>query len=268
MRPIYRLSVWFEDHILGIIIALILGITVAAAWVAWGEEATAPKSYPTKGQCPKTGIVGDVSDCLRCHTQPSFALKDPPIDEGKDYPYGVVVRPCKGDHAGEKIAGHYTVMSIIPDQVFAFFDYLDAKSIRHAVIEIHSPGGSLFDAQRIVSRIQEWQASGGIVETRVYGWAASAGFYIFMSGDKRMIGPQAQLMWHELLTFAFFTVSTPSQTQDEADTLKHLQHTMNEWVAQRAGLTEDKIKEMIHKKEWWFNGAQAKEMNFATGLLQ
>ena len=54
---------------------------------AWAD----PDAYDVEseimpvGKCPKTMIVGDVNDCLRCHTAPSFKLQEASPDEGREY---------------------------------------------------------------------------------------------------------------------------------------------------------------------------------------
>ena len=134
-------------------------------------------------------------------------------------------------------------------------------------MEIHSPGGSLFNAQRIVGLMDDYKHWGGKITTKVNGFAASAGFYVFMNGDDRLVSPTAQLMWHELYTFSFFKISEPSDSEDEARVLRHLQDTVNQWIADRSHLTKDEVDAMVKKKELWVNGLQALENGFATGLI-
>ena len=114
-----------------------------------------------------------------------------------------------------------------------------------------------------------WQEQGNIIETRVYGYCASAGFLIFASGTKgnRFVAPQAELMWHELQTFEFFNQSTPSSKEEEARVLRHLQDTANSWLAEVSNLTKQQVDELVKYKELWITGVQAVEYGFADALL-
>ena len=141
-----------------------------------------------------------------------------------------------------------------------FFDYLVwHPEIERCVFEIHSPGGSLFEAWRIVGMMELWKAKGMIIETRCYGFAASAGFIIFVNGTPghRYASATSELMWHELYTFAMFKVSRPSDTEDEAIILRHLQNTASNFLSQRSKLSKKEWKEIVYKKEFWCNGEEA-----------
>lgn len=210
----------------------------------------------TKPPCDKG--FKDESKCLSCHTSPSMKLKEASPDEGREYPYNTKVRNG---------IGYYSLGKISSVQVWTFFDYLRHHNIKKAVIEINSPGGSLFDAWTIFSYMDKFD---GTVETRVRSYAASAGCLIFVGGDigKRFIEPTAMLMWHELLTFKFLSIETPSSTEDQAKILRKMQDTGNKWLAARTKLTKDKIDEKVKRKEFWITGKEAlEEYGFADGFI-
>lgn len=151
-----------------------------------------------------------------------------------------------------------------------FFDYLNSHGIKEAIIEIHSPGGALFEAQRIVSLIEYWQKHGVKVETRIFGMAFSAGFYVFVAGEPRLVSPSADLMWHELKSASFgfgFTITTPADREEEARVLRHLQDVRNNYLAKRGNLSKAEIDNLIAKKEFWMSGFEAMKYGFADGLL-
>jgi len=193
--------------------SLIIALTIISlAMPGWAEEERAEKFQSVK--CPKTTMQ---RDCLTCHvtgkmpgSKSSFPVKEAPPDAWRVYP-----------NASMKVldgAGYFYLTDIDSKAIKEYFDYLKLHKITQAVIEIHSPGGPLFDAQRIVSLIQSWQASGGTVETRLYGAAFSAGFYIFVAGDNRLVSPNADLMWHEVQSFSGFgfKMETPSDKEEAA----------------------------------------------------
>ena len=233
---------------------LLLFVSGAAA----GEESK--KGNP----CPKTTMT---SDCLKCHIASSFKLKETPPDAHLSYPG----KGMKIQGWAARLKGFYLLKEIDADGVKDFFDYLDQHKIKEAVVEIHSPGGSLFDAQRIVNLFDQWRAKGGSIETQCLGLAASAGFYIFVSGDKgkRFVSRHADLMWHEIRTIEGWglRLATPATKEDEARVFRHLQNTRNEYLATRGKLSKEKLDEMIKYKDWWLSGKQVLDAGFADGYL-
>ena len=222
----------------------------------WAGDAT--KSV----QCPKTTME---SDCLECHLKGDFRVKETSPTAHLVYPnYQMKII---GD--GGVLKGYYFLEEINAGSVKDFFDYLDTHGITEAIIEVHSPGGSLFDAQRIVSLIQYWQSRGVKVETRLYGMAFSAGFYIFVAGDVRYVSEYCDLMWHEIQSFAGFglKIETPSSREDAARILRHLQNIRHQYLATRGKLTKEQIDEKVSKKEWWMSGPEAVKFGFADGLI-
>ena len=199
--------------------------------------------------------------CADCHTQPNMLIKEARPNEALVYPNFNM--ELIGD------VGYYYLTLILDVEIREFFNYLDLHNIHKAVIEIHTPGGSLFAASRIIGYMRDWSAKDNSVETRLYGIAASAGFAIFVSGDmgKRFTSPIAECMWHELITGEFFAIKSPADKEDEALVLRHLQDTTNNWIVSRSDISKDVLDEKIRKKEFWVNGREAVEFGFADGLI-
>ena len=222
---------------------------------------------PAVSYCPKTGIYGELSDCLSCHTTPSFGLQEPDIAEGFKIPYGANLIMSSGN-----VILTYTIDNISSGAFATFFNYLTWHSnIKHIRLEVDSYGGSMFAAKSIIGFMDEFKASGGVIETVVRGKAMSAGFMIFLNGTKgeRHISESAHLMWHQLMTFKMFAIDTPASIADESEVLDHLQSTQNAWIADRCKLTKKEIDALVHKKELWCNGKEAVEKyGFADKLIQ
>ena len=70
--------------------------------------------------------------------------------------------------------------------------------IRHYKIIIHSPGGNAVTCIAIMNRMLEMQREGVTFTTVTYGAAMSAGTYIFMMGDERIIHEGAYLLFHTI----------------------------------------------------------------------
>ena len=224
---------------------------------AWAQEKDEIGFQPT--QCPKTTMQ---RDCLKCHIIGDFRVIETAPDAD-------LVYPNKSMQVIDRV-GHYYLTDIDSKGIEEFFSYLSRHKIKKAMIEIHSPGGALFDAQRIVNMIQYWQQRGGSVETRIYGMAFSAGFYIFVSGDHRLVSPNADLMWHEIQSFEGFglKMTTPSDKEEAARILRHLQDVRHKYLATRGKLTKAEIDSQVAKKEWWMTGSDAIKFGFADGLLK
>jgi len=242
---------------LSIAVVFLVLVFVGAAWAAADKPAK-----PVFQQCPKTKMT---ESCLDCHVKGTFRIKETRPDAHLSYP-----RPNMKIMGWDSVQyGYFLLSNIDDDAIKEFFDYLAEHKITKAVIEIQSPGGSLFAAQRIISLIEQWRASGGIIETRVTGFAASAGFLIFAAGDlgKRFVCSEAALMWHELMTFKMFSIETPSDQEEQSRVLRQLQDVRNEWLATRGNLTKEEIDAKIKKKEFWMSGEQAMKFGFADGFM-
>jgi len=240
-----------------ILISLFFAINVSASEVE--------KDTPPLGKCPKTQIIGKADDCMKCHTQPSFRLKESSIDEGYNFPpYTKIIT-----ENGKKIG--YYFLSDIADHYFsdAMYYIFGKHDLEKVIVEISSPGGSLFNAWRIVGLMQYWMTKNKIIETRCHGFAMSAGFLIFSSGSKgyRLVSQTAEFMWHELLTFAMFKIDTPSSTEEQSRILRHLQDTGNQWLSSVSKLKKDDIDDLIRKKEYWLRGSEMVDKGFADGFL-
>ena len=236
-------------------------IVLFLALPVWAEDKDKDKA-----KCPGTPMQ---SDCLTCHTLSGnkMVLKEFPPDAWRAYPnksMRIVALNAYED------VGHFFLADIDSKGISEFFAYMNRHGIKKAVIELHSPGGSLFDAQRIVNIIREWQSDGGTVETRLYGIAFSAGFYIFVSGDHRLVSADSDLMWHELLSFEGFgfKVTTPSDSEQSAKILRHLQDVRNNYLVTRGKLTKAELDAKISRRqEWWMTGKDAVEFGFADGFI-
>jgi len=246
-----------------IALALVVGVSYAASGPPEPRPPAVINNDPPqleKNNCPKTRMS---MNCTSCHTVPDFKLKETNPENKYEYPLGGI--RILGDTA------YYVIENIHANQVQTFFDYVAwHKEVKTIVLDIFSPGGSLFHGYKIVGMMQDMKARGYIIETRCYGFGASAGFLIFTSGSKghRFISRIAQGMWHEIITFEMFKVSGPSDKEDEARVLRHLQDGANEWLSSVSNLTKAEIDLLIRKQEFWMNGAQAVKFGFADGFLE
>ena len=255
---------------------ILISVMLAVSGIAFAEpqdgdvpevkEEKAPETW-----CPATRYT-DNAKCSECHTmvmengKPKFGLKEIPLDAShSDKPYGMdVVR----EH-GELVA-YMIVGAINAVQFRGVSQYLYTHpEFTKLVVEIHSGGGSVMDAWRIVGIIEEMRSHGIAVETRCYGMALSAGGIIFIAGDigKRFVSPHAEIMIHKVYTFSMFEVSDADSAEDKAELLRHLQKNINKLFEERTNLTSEVINEKSAYKMWWIVGKEAIEHGVADGLI-
>ena len=240
--------------------------------IGYGYEApVSAKPEEPKPICPKTLMS---SSCLTCHLSPDFSLRTLTLEEqynndGGSYPSGFrMVREDK------KEFGYFLAYNINSSNYENVFEWLSARPhIKHLVIEIYSPGGSMFQAKRIITLMDEFKSKGNTIETRVRGGAASAGFLVLLNGTKgqRYIHPQAEIMWHELrqLEGWFLKLVTPASEEEKARIMRHWQDTQDQWVSEKSKLSKAQVTNLIHFKELWCNGKEAVEKyGFADKLIQ
>jgi len=218
------------------------------------------KLKPEISLCPKTKMK---DSCMTCHVYPDMSLKEKEPGANRIFPYATTMH-LKDDGKTAVIL----ITDIVSEQVAEFFEYIDwHPEINKCIFEIMSPGGSLFEGWRIIGLMEAWKSKGMIIETRLHGCCMSAGFIIYVNGTKgyRLASETAELMWHELYTFAMFKVSRPSDTMDEAIVLRHLQDTASKFLAERSKLSAKEWDGKVHKKEFWCNGEQAVKFGLSDG---
>ncbi|MFH2074489.1 MAG: ATP-dependent Clp protease proteolytic subunit [Pseudomonadota bacterium] len=244
-----------EKEVKSLIIALTI---IFLAVPGWAEEEKAEEFQAVK--CPTTTMQ---RDCLKCHVAGDFRVIETAPEAHRVYPNASM--RIVGDEAG-----YFVLTDIDSKGIKEYFDYLNWHKIKRAVIEIHSPGGGLFDAQRIVGIMRHWQSKGIKIETRIFGAAFSAGFYVFTAGDTRLVDEYSDLMWHEIQTVEGFgfKISTPSDREEAARVLRHLQDIRNAYLVTRGKLSKQEIDEKIAKKEFWMSGADAVKYGFADGFIK
>lgn len=253
---------------LALILALLMvggGLLLPVYAIPDPEEATEVEEEEVVSQCPKT-LITKQDLCLDCHTSPNFGLKETKPDNGLQYPYGPDMRILNN-------AAYLTLFGDVDVKMLAhvekFFDYVRWHDVDKCVIRILSGGGSLFVGWEIAGLFEHYKAEGYIVQTEVHGFAASAAFLIFVAGSDghRVALSNANLMWHELISFSFFDISSPADKEEEAKELRWLQNNIHDYFVSRGNLTKEEIDENVYKKNWWISGKDAVKFGYADSLV-
>lgn len=131
-------------------------------------------------------------------------------------------------------------------------------------VEINSPGGSVFEGQRIYNALRGISARGVEVTTTVSGLAASMGSVILMAGDKRQMTHGSRIMIHEASTIAMGDARTFRKT---ADVLEGISSEIAGIYAERTGGDEKKIRNLMFA-ETWMTADEAKANGFVDTVLK
>lgn len=128
-------------------------------------------------------------------------------------------------------------------------------------ITLRSAGGCAMHANTIFHRLREHANQYPVTITAAD--ALSAGAWILLAGDRRIIAKNATVMVHNVL--AGETVNryaTPTQLRETASTLDGMTALLGDIIADRTGLERARCFELM-ESECHLNAARAIELGFA-----
>jgi ATP-dependent Clp endopeptidase proteolytic subunit ClpP len=138
------------------------------------------------------------------------------------------------------------------------------NALESVEVEINSPGGSVFEGQRIYNALRGISARGVEVMTTVNGLAASMGSVILMAGDKRQMTQGSRIMIHEASTIAMGDSRAMRKT---ADLLDGISSEIAGIYADRTGGDEKAIRNLMFA-ETWMTADEAKANGFVGTVLK
>ena len=130
------------------------------------------------------------------------------------------------------------------------------NSVKRINLHINSPGGSLFDASAIYSRLADHPSNKHVY---IDGLAASAASIVAMVGHKIYIRANAQMMIHAPGGVA---IGTAEDMRRMASALDSINESMINVYAKRTGQTRDALRTML-AAETWLSPEAAVEKGFA-----
>lgn len=138
-----------------------------------------------------------------------------------------------------------------------------SDALESVTVEINSPGGSVFEGQRIYSALREMSSRGVEVSTTVNGLAASMGSVILMAGDIRSMTKGSRIMIHEASTMAWGDARTMRRN---ADLLESISSEIAGIYAERTGGDLEALRALM-LAETWMDANQAKELGFINQII-
>ena len=132
-------------------------------------------------------------------------------------------------------------------------------SVKQLDIHINSPGGSVFEAQAIYSRLADHRSKKVVY---VDGLAASAASIVAMVGHKIYIRANANMMIHLPSGFA---MGNAEDMRTVAAALDSVTESMLNVYSKRSGLDREEVRALM-AAETWFSPQQAVEKGFADEM--
>lgn len=132
---------------------------------------------------------------------------------------------------------------------------------RDVVVNINSPGGSMFEGNAIYSLLRMHR---GKVTVRILGIAASAASIIAMAGDETLISRAGWLMVHNAWIVA---MGNRHDLREASEWLEPFDAAAADLYSERTGLGKPEVVSLMDK-ETWIGGAAAVESGWANAILE
>lgn len=182
---------------------------------------------------------------------------------------------CKAaTHLGFKLQESDDALTIfVHDVIGDPFDEMDSASLvpeiianadRQIILNINSPGGSVFDAISIYSALVEH----GNVRADITGMAASAATILASSADNIRIATSGMFQIHRAWTIA---LGNAAEMEAIAKTLRSIDSEIADLLSTRSGTSVEEIVQLMDGGDGadgtTFNGKEAVDLGFADELI-
>lgn len=125
---------------------------------------------------------------------------------------------------------------------------------------INSGGGSVFPASEIYTALRDY--AGNII-VKIVGLAASAASVVAMAGTKVLMSPTAQMMIHNVTTYAEGDYRDMEHT---AEILKNANDTIANAYRLKSGKTQEELLALMDN-ETWMTAQKAKELGLIDEIM-
>ena len=172
-----------------------------------------------------------------------------------------------------------TTISCVP--LYNQLAMLESRGIQKLHLVVISAGGSIIDMLAMVDMLERFKDKGGSITSHVMGLAASAAVPIYLMGDYRTAGHNAQLMIHPCTSWGKkLSDYTYSEADDALPTAKtFFQSAVARYnnffaalVARKTSVSFSEAMEYLTTGDantgmWYFSASQMLSMGFAHKLL-
>lgn len=127
---------------------------------------------------------------------------------------------------------------------------------RDIIVDVSTPGGSIYDGFSAYDEIQRIQKDAGITITmRVRGMAASMGAVLLQSANHRVCGPNARLMLHRA---AFGAQGNTADVEDTVEQVKDMEDSIYRVLGDRTKHPANYWKKRLGaRKDVWIGAEEA-----------
>ena len=136
------------------------------------------------------------------------------------------------------------------------------EDVPEIVVRINSPGGDVFAANAIYTRLKDHDAK---ITVKVDGWAASAATIIAMAGDTIKIPKNGVFMIHDPAMTVWDTFRA-EDFEKMAQELKVIKQSIINAYSVKTGKTADEISGFMSNETWW-TGDEAVENGFCDEVM-
>ncbi|WP_432702465.1 head maturation protease, ClpP-related [Lysinibacillus sphaericus] len=154
----------------------------------------------------------------------------------------------------------FGVPAVSPKRIMNQIDRAIANQEKELVININSPGGSVYSASEIYTHIKKFP---GNTVSEIVGVCASAASIILLASKKSLIAPTGALMIHNASIIA-------EGDYRDMEAMKQLLIQTNSAIMQtykaKTNKSEDELKQMMDA-ETWMNAQQAVEHGFVDEIM-
>ncbi len=167
------------------------------------------------------------------------------------------------DQIIEEIEKVYGAKAVENEYAFGDVTACIENAVDTLEIEIHSPGGSVFEGYRIYNAMKELRERGVYVTAKINTLAASMGSVIAMAADKITIASNGRMMIHDASTGIH---GNADAMRKGAEMLEEISDEIAGVYAEKTGKDKDDIRKMM-KSETWISAKKAIEMGFADEIF-
>lgn len=128
---------------------------------------------------------------------------------------------------------------------------------------INSYGGSVYDGLALVDIIKRSETP---VHTICIGSCMSMGLWVWLAGNKRLVGELSTLMFHDL---SMFIVDSTEGIKQELKEMTRLQDMLVAEITEKSIVKEETLRDLITRKaEWYIPASEAISLKLATGYYK
>lgn len=136
------------------------------------------------------------------------------------------------------------------------------EDVPEIVVRINSPGGDVFAANAIYTRLKDHDAK---ITVKVDGWVASAATIVAMAGDTIKIPRNGVFMIHDPAMTVWDTFRA-EDFEKMAQELKVIKQSIINAYSVKTGKTADEISDFMSDETWW-TGDEAVENGFCDEVM-